>query len=309
MASTKWKRKTGIDKVYFLQYNDCIAYNSNLNNLRNSFLKAHKMKRILAIMALAALATGCTRIETGEVGLRRDINKQVSTTELLPGSWNQTIVGDVMTFPVKDVNVVIENMTPVAKDNSTMKDLDAVIVYNVNQSQVAELYNAKNKSFHADFKGDTYVMYNYIVQSARNAIYKAARKHDALDMADNRNDMENFIKEEINRNLAEEKLDGSISITQVMVRSVVPADTVVASANELVRAKNELKQKEVEVATAQAEARRIAALNSNAGAIQYMDAQARMKQADAALKMAEAIAQFKGGTLVIGAGANVNVGK
>jgi hypothetical protein len=39
-----------------------------------------------------------------------------------------------------------------------------------------------------------------------------------------------------------------------------------------------------------------------------MDAQARMKQADAALKMADAVAQFKGNTLVIGAGANVNVG-
>jgi hypothetical protein len=255
--------------------------------------------KIGLVLAAVALTSACTRIETGEVGLRRDINKQVSTQELLPGSWNQTIVGEVMTFPVKDVNVVIENMTPVAKDNSTMKDLDAVIVYNVNQSQVAELYNAKNKSFHAEFKGDTYVMYNYIVQSARNAIYKAARKYEALDMADNRNEMETFIKEEITRNLA----------SQVMVRSVVPSDVIVASANELVRSKNELKQKEVEVATAQAEARRIAALNANAGAIQYMDAQARMKQADASLKMAEAVASFKGNTLVIGAGANVNVGK
>ena len=77
----------------------------------------------------------------------------------------------------------------------------------------------------------------------------------------------------------------------------------------MVKAKNELKQKEVEVKTAEAEARRIAALNTNSGAIQYMDAQARMKQADAALKVAEAIASFKGNTLVIGGGANVNVGK
>ena len=267
------------------------------------------MKRFITITAVVvgALLTGCTRIETGEVGLRRDINKQVSTQELLPGSWNQTIVGDVMTFPIKDVNVVIENMTPVAKDNSTMKDFDAVIVYNINQSQVAELYNAKNKSFHAEFKGDTYVMYNYIVQSTRNAIYKAARKFEALDMADNRTEMETLIKEEVARNLAEEKLDGSIAISQVMVRSVVPADSIVASANELVRSKNELKQKEVEVKTAEAEARRIAALNANAGAIQYMDAQTRMKQAEAAVIMAESIKNFKGNTLVLGASAVPNI--
>ena len=269
------------------------------------------MKRIftLSILAAAVLVTGCTRIETGEVGVRIDGYKQVQPGELLPGSFNQTIVGDVLIFPIKDVNVVLENMTPVAKDNSTMKDLDAVVVYNINPSNVSELYSTKNKAFHAEFRGDTYVMYNYVVQNARNAIYKAARKYEALDMADNRTEMENYIKEEIVRNLAEEKLDGSITISQVMVRNVVPSDTVVASANDLVRSKNELKQKEVEVKTAEAEARRIAALAQNAGAIQYMDAQARMKQADAALETAKAIATFKGNTLVIGAGTNVNVGK
>ena len=237
------------------------------------------MKRFLtlSILAVAVLATGCTRIETGEVGVRVDAYKQVQPGELLPGSMNQTIVGDVLTFPIKDVNVTLENMTPVAKDNSTMKDLDAVVVYNINPANVAELYSTKNKSFHADFRGDTYVMYNYVVQNARNAIYKAARKYEALDMADNRTEMENLIKDEITRNLAEEKLDGSITINQVMVRSVVPADSVVESANALVRAKNELKQKEVEVKTAEAESRRMAALANNSGAsIAFMQAQAML---------------------------------
>lgn len=237
------------------------------------------MKRIftLSILAAAVLATGCTRIETGEVGVRVDAYKQVQPGELLPGSMNQTIIGDVLTFPIKDVNVTLENMTPVAKDNSTMKDFDAVVVYNINPQSVAELYSTKNKSFHADFRGDTYVMYNYIVQNARNAIYKAARKYEALDMADNRSEMEKFIQEEIVRNLAEEKLDGTIMINQVLIRNVVPADSVVESANALVRSKNELKQKEVEVKTAEAESRRMAALANNSGAsIAFMQAQAML---------------------------------
>jgi regulator of protease activity HflC (stomatin/prohibitin superfamily) len=233
--------------------------------------------KISVLVALVALATGCTRIETGEVGVRVGFDKQVQSGELLPGSFNQTFIGDVLTFPVKDVNVVLENMTPVAKDNSTMKDFDAVVVYNINSQNVAELYSTKNKSFHAEFKGDTYVMYNYVVQNARNAIYKAARKYEALDMADNRTDMENYIKEEIVRNLAEEKLDGSIIISQVMIRNVLPSDTVVESANALVRSKNELKQKEVEVKTAEAESRRMAALANNSGAsIAFMQAQAML---------------------------------
>jgi regulator of protease activity HflC (stomatin/prohibitin superfamily) len=158
-----------------------------------------------------------------------------------------------------------------------MKDFDAVVVYNINPQQVAELYSTKNKSFHAEFKGDTYVMYNYIVQNARNAIYKAARKYEALDMADARSNMETFIKEEIVRNLTEEKLDGSITISQVLIRNIVPADSVVASANELVKAKNELRQKEVEVQTAKKEAERMAALSNNsANSIAFMQAQAML---------------------------------
>jgi len=253
------------------------------------------MKRIftLSILAAAVLATGCTRIETGEVGVRVGFDKQVQSGELLPGSFNQVLIGDVLTFPIKDVNVVLENMTPVAKDNSTIKEVDAVIVYNLNKNQAAELYSTKNRSFHAEAKGDTYLMYNYIVQNARNAIYKAARKYEALDMADSRSEMEKFIQDEIVRNLAEEKLDGSIMISQVMVRNVVPADSVVASANELVKAKNELKQKEVEVKTAEAESRRMAALANNSGSsIAFMQAQAM-------LNISEGIKQGKVQTIVV----------
>jgi hypothetical protein len=239
------------------------------------------------------LATGCTRIETGEVGVRVGFDKQVQSGELLPGSFNQSIIGEVLTFPIKDVNVVLENMTPVAKDNSTMKDFDAVVVYNINPGQVSELYATKNRSFHAEFKGDTYVMYNYIVQNARNAIYKAARKYEALDMADARSDMETFIKEEIVRNLAEEKLDGSISISQVLIRNIVPADSVVASANELVKAKNEFKTEEVKVATAR---KRNESMQANPMAIPLLRAEA---EAEAMRKLPDAIANFKGQTLVI----------
>ena len=276
-------------------------------------LEFFNMKRfaIAGLVVASILATGCTRIETGEVGLRVGFDKQVSGNELLPGSFNQTLVGSVLTFPIKDVTVKVEDMTPLAKDNSTMKDFDAVVVYNINQANVSDLYNTKNKSFHANHGGDVYLMYNYVFNATRNAIYKASRKYEALDMADNRQAMEADIREIVVRTLAEEKLDGMINVSQVLIRNIVPADAIVASANELVKAKNELKQKEVEVATAQAEARRIAALNSNAGAIQYMDAQTRMKQAEAAVIMAEGIRNFKGGTLVLGAGVvpNLPVGK
>jgi len=270
------------------------------------------MKRILTlgILGAAILMTGCTRIETGEVGLRVGFDKQVKNEELLPGSFNQTFIGDVLTFPVKEVAVKVDDLNPQASDNSTMKDFDLTVIYNINPSQIAELYNTKNKSFHATHNGDTYLMYNYIFNATRNATYKAARKYEALNMGDNRATMEIDIKDAIAKTLADEKLEGTITITQVLIRQIVPADSVVASANELVRAKNETKQKEAEVRTAKLEAERIQALAQNAGAIQYMDAQARMMQAEAAKITAQSIAQFKGGTLVLGGPSPVlNVGK
>jgi regulator of protease activity HflC (stomatin/prohibitin superfamily) len=166
-------------------------------------------------------------------------------------------------------------------------------VYNINPQQVSELYATKNRAFHAEAKGDVYLMYNYVVQNTRNAIYKAARKYEALDMADNREQMETFIREEIARNLAEEKLDGSITISQVLIRNVVPADSVVESANALVRSKNEYKQKEVEVQTAKKEAERMQALsNQSASSIAYMNAQA-------ALNISEGIKNGKVQTIIV----------
>jgi len=255
------------------------------------------MKIKLALVGIGAvlvlLASGCTRIETGEVGVRIGFDKQIQQGELLPGSFNQTLIGDVLTFPIKDVNVTINDMTPLAKDNSTMKDFDAVIIYNINQGQVSELYSQKSKAFHAENRGDTYLMYNYIVQTARNAVYKAAREYEALDMNDNRAAIEQKVRETIQRTLADEKLDGAITINQVLVRNIVPADSVVESANALVRAKNEFKQKEVEVKTAEAEARRMQALsNQSSSSIAYMNAQA-------ALNISEGIKNGKVQTIIV----------
>ena len=73
----------------------------------------------------------------------------------------------------------------------------------------------------------------------------------------------------------------------------MPADSVVESANALVRAKNELKQKEVEVRTAKMEAERMAALsNQGSQSIAYMNAQA-------ALNISEGIKNGRVQTIVV----------
>jgi hypothetical protein len=258
------------------------------------------MKRflLLGLVMSGLLASGCTRIETGEVGIRVGFDKQVKQEELLPGSWNQTMIGDVLTFSVKDVQVDVIDMTPLAADNSTVKDFDLAVIYSVNPQSVAEMWVDKNKSFHAQSNsGDILLMYNYMVQIARNAAYKSARKYESLKMADNRQAIELEIREEMIKALAAEKLDTSINVQQVLVRNIMPADNIIESANALVQAQNELKKKQVEVETAKKEAERISALNANKGAIEYMQAMAMMN-------ISEGIRDGKVQTIVVPANFN-----
>ena len=255
-------------------------------------------QKLLAVAVLAVLATGCTRVQTGDVGVRIGWDKQIQQGELMPGSFNQTLIGDVLMFPVKNVNAAVEDLNPVAKDNSTMKDFDLVVVYNINPQQVSEIYGTMNRGFHAQEHGEIYLMYNYIQQVAKNAVYKSAREYEALTMNDHRQDMEESVKTHIQHSLRDEKLDGVITVSQVLIKNILPADTVVASANELVKAKNELQRKEVEVQTAKKEAERMNALaNQSTQSIAYM-------QAQAALNISEGIKNGKVQTIVVPANFN-----
>ena len=253
----------------------------------------NRIAKVAVLVGLMATASACTRIETGEVGVRRSFDKTIDTTELQPGSVNQTIFGDVLTFPTKDVQVDIADLTPLASDNSTVADFDMAVIYSINPTSVAELYIEKNRGFHAETEeGDTLLMYNYVRQLGRNAAYKVARKYESLKMADNRAEIEQLVRAEIVAQLASEKLDGAISISQVLVRQVKPAANIVASANLLVEAQNAEKQKQVEVRTAKLEAERIAALNANAGATKYMEA-------TALVTIAEAVKEGKVSTIIV----------
>jgi hypothetical protein len=132
---------------------------------------------------------------------------------------------------------------------------------------------------------------------ARNAAYKSARKYESLKMADNRAQIEVEIREEMVKALTAEKLDTAINVQQVLIRNIMPADNIIESANALVQAQNELKKKQVEVETAKKEAERIAALNANKGAVEYM-------QAMAMINISEGIRDGKVQTIVVPANFN-----
>lgn len=257
-------------------------------------LQCRRAGTVLMLVFFGLMATGCTRIETGEVGVRVNLSKEIEPGELQPGSWNQTLIGSVLTFPVRDITVALENKTPLTADNSALADFDVSVVYSINPSAVAELYSTKARSFHNIEKdGDWVLMANYIATLVNNAAYKAVRQYRALEVADNRAKLEQEILSGVGEALAAEKLDHSITLTAVQIRNVQPNAEILKAATDYVRAQNELRVKETEVAIARKEAERMAALSQNSSqSIAFMNAQAQ-------LKIAEAIAAGKVNTIVV----------
>jgi hypothetical protein len=249
------------------------------------FTKHIKSIQSIALCTLITVASvGCTRIETGEVGVRVNASKQIEGTELLPGSFNQTLVGSVLTFPTKDIAVQLENKTPMTSDNSPLADFDITVVYGINPSSVAELYSTKSRSFHVESNGDIFLMQSYMTTLVNNASYKVVRQYKSLEVSDNRAKIESEIQTTVQEQLKAEKLDTALQLTVVQVRNILPNVAILASATAFVKSQNELKTKEVEVEIAKKESERMAALSANSGtSIAYMQAQAQMKIAEGIL--------------------------
>lgn len=233
------------------------------------------MKKILAALVILVALGGCTRIETGEVGLRVGFDKQVNTDELVAGSFNQTFVGSVLTFPVREISLTLDGMQPQSKDNSTLADMDVTVIYGIVSSQVGELYIAKSRGMHVEEDGDIFLMYNYLTTIARSAAYKATQQHDAMNIMGARAEIETSMMKIMRDALKAENLDDKITISQVQVRNAQPAKSIIDSANEAINAQNDLKTatKRVEIAVQEAARQTLLAKPAN---LEYMKIQAQL---------------------------------
>lgn len=256
-----------------------------------------KKSTIAILVAVAFSATACSRVETGEVGLRVGFDKQVNSTELMPGSFNQTMVGDVLLFPVRDISMNLDDMHPQTSDNSTLADMDVTVIYSINPATVSDLYTTKAKAFHAvNDKGEVFLMYNYIQTITRNAAYKAAAEHEALKTISTRDAIEKSIGEHIAAALKEEKsgnatLAESLTITKVQIRNIQPAQSIIDSANAAISKQNEFIAKQKEVQIAEQEAKRQEFLSRPAN-LEYMRVQA-------ALNISEGVRDGKVQTIIV----------
>lgn len=223
-----------------------------------------KLFTALALMAVLAFTSGCTRIATGEVGLRVDMSNQTLPGELLPGSWNQTFWGSVLEFPVRDVPLSIVDAHPLTSDKTPLQDFDLTAAYAINPSCVSDLWTTKSKTFHGMTRNNEWLLMQQFVQNTLNAAsWKAVADYKALEISDKREAIQASIHKGVQDELKALKYDTCLTVGSIQVKSIVPDQSILASAKAVVNKANELAAKNAEVQIAEAENRRLEALSKN----------------------------------------------
>jgi regulator of protease activity HflC (stomatin/prohibitin superfamily) len=230
------------------------------------------MKTFAAVLLCVAFV-GCTRVETGHVGVRVDFFGNVEPQERTVG-WHQTVIGHLIVYVANEMTIALDNLHPQTKDRSTLDDLDLAFTYSVDPSAIADLVvKYKGRDMHLQ-NGDIYPLGQYVVNVMTTATSDIFAKYDALDANNNREKIRVEIREQVSKVLKEDGLDTRIRVHQVFIKNLQIAKQLQESALRVISAQNDLKAKEFEVHTAQKEADRLAFLSKNVLNIAYMNAKA-----------------------------------
>jgi regulator of protease activity HflC (stomatin/prohibitin superfamily) len=222
-------------------------------------------------------------------------SKQIEGNELVEGSWNQTFIGDVLTFPVRDIALQVNDIRPTTVDTTPIGDLDFTIIYNLNPTSVSDLWAKKSRSFHTfdNEKKDWLLMNAYMRTTANNAAQKVIATQEMLKLQTNREPIEVSIKREIEAQLKKDNFADSLIVTSVRVQNLQPNPAIMEAAVRTVKAQQELATAQAQTELAKQEALRQQALAANSEkTIAYMDAESRKT-------IAQAIANGKVTTIVL----------
>jgi regulator of protease activity HflC (stomatin/prohibitin superfamily) len=246
----------------------------------------------IAMLVGAFALPGCTRVETGHVGVRTAFNGQVEMTELGVG-FHQTVVGHITQLVANEITLEIKDLHPQTKDRTNLSDLDLTFTYSVEPGSIAELIT-KYKGRDLSTEHGIYPAGAYVVNVVQTATADVIGKYPALEANENREKIRSEIRVRVDELLTEEKLKGKVIVHQVFVKNLTIDPSLQASALRAINAQNDLKAKTTEVETAKKEAERMAAL-SQQGDGRYVG----LLNAQANMVLAQAAANGKVNTIVV----------
>ena len=208
----------------------------------------------LVVLAVVVGFTSCGTIESGNVGIRTTLGK-VSPDEIEPGIYlGIPGISRVQEFSAKEIGLDLNDLTPKARDNLSLRDLDVTVYYRVNAGAVADLY-VKYAGQHVRDEGSRVFLpaYGLLQRVARNAIYEQASHIDSLVMHTQREELALAVRKSL-----QAELDGNdkgvFAVTRVVIRSLTTDPAIEKAIQESVAAQKQLETTKQRIAIAEAEA-------------------------------------------------------
>ena len=192
-------------------------------------------------------------VETGNVSVERTLGK-VNHEEQLQGlNFKMPFLTSKQEFSAKEIAIDINDLTPKAADNLSLKDLDVSVFYRVPQSRVSELYVKYAQTSGRGTDGIYLPAYGLVIREARSAIYEQVSKIDSLQLHKQRESLQTDVLKEL-QNRLERSDPGDIIITRVVVRALNTDPSIEAAIRDAVEAEKRLEAKEVQVEIAKKDA-------------------------------------------------------
>lgn len=216
----------------------------------------------IGVLFATMLAMGsCTTIDTGNVGVKESFG-QIDLQEVPAGfTFKAPMITSIDNYNVRETALDLQNLTPKARDNLSLKDMDVSVFYEVEASRVADIVT--------DFKGQTpwdddngvYLPGRGLVDRfAREAIYDTVSRMESLTIHQKREYVVAEVKNSLQKNL-NKIAPGTFRITNVVIRAITTDPSIEESIQKAVQAQKELEQvgvqkeiaeKRAEIAVAQA---------------------------------------------------------
>ena len=244
------------------------------------------MKKHLLLPATLAIAmsfSGCSRITDADVGIRETFSGEIEDTVLTQG-FHQTIIGSVIEVSKRNLVLTVDAQ-PIVSEKVPMSEFQAKVNYGIVPENAAIAYKTEKAQHIITEDGDVYLLGQYVQYVANSAINDVVSKYKALEVNDNRTQIEGNIKEQINKKLKEQGKDKFVKVNEINILKITPPQSILKSSLDIVNSQNALKtkQNELETAKVETEIKRVLAENASEKYVDLLRAEAEKTKSEALL--------------------------
>jgi len=208
---------------------------------------------VLLLLVLIVFGGVFGTISTGNVGVRTTLGV-MSQEEVPPGVYAKwPLVSHVEEFTAKEVAIDLTDLTPKARDNLSLRDMDITVYYRVVGTSIAELGAKYAGQSTTAPEGYMLPAYNLVFRIARNTAYEEVAKVDSLIMHTRRDELSTAMHANMQAEL-DTTDPGVFKITRVVVRAVSTDPSIEESIRNAVSNQKKLEAMEVQTQIAQKEA-------------------------------------------------------